>query len=124
MSLAISLFVTILVIHGAFRDTDPNKIKLALTFGATRRQVLFKVVLPGSVPTFVATLKVTAGLSLVGVVVGEFQSASIGLGYLIQFGSQTFQMNIVMTVIMMLVAVSVLMYLGIGWIERSVSKHR
>jgi len=58
--------------------------------------------LPGSVPTLIAALKVNAGLSLVGVVVGEFQSANLGLGYLIQYGSQIFKMNVVMTAITIL----------------------
>ena len=58
------------------------------TFGASKRQILAKVVLPGSIPTLIAALKVNVGLSLVGVVVGEFQSANIGLGFLIQYGSQ------------------------------------
>src|SRR5438067_541757 len=80
MSLAISLFIAILMIYNGFQGIDPNKIKLAQTFGATKRQVLTKVVLPGSVPTLIAALKVNVGLSLVGVVVGEFQSANIGLG--------------------------------------------
>ena len=83
MSLAISLFITILMIYWGFQGIDPNKIKLAQTFGATKWQILAKVVLPGSVPTLIAALKVNAGLSLVGVVVGEFQSANLGLGYLI-----------------------------------------
>src|SRR5262249_47324628 len=78
MSLAISLFITILMIYSGFQGIDPNKIKLAQTFGASRGQILTKVVLPGSVPTLIATLKVNAGLSLVGVVVGEFQSANLG----------------------------------------------
>ena len=79
MSLAISLFITVLMIYSGFQGIDPNKIKLAQTFGATKWQVLTKVVLPGSVPTLIAALKVNAGLSLVGVIVGEFQSASSAL---------------------------------------------
>jgi NitT/TauT family transport system permease protein len=124
MSLAISLFITILVIYNGFTGIDPNKIKLAQTFGATRRQILAKVVLPGSVPTLIAALKVNAGLSLVGVVVGEFQSANLGLGYLIQYGSQIFKLNIVMTAITVLAIVSSLMYLAISWIEAAVMRRR
>jgi NitT/TauT family transport system permease protein len=124
MSLAISLFITILVIYNGFQSIDPNKIKLAQTFGATRRQILAKVVLPGSVPTLIAALKVNAGLSLVGVVVGEFQSANLGLGYLIQYGSQIFRLNIVMTAITILAVVSSLMYLAISWIEAAVMRRR
>lgn len=124
MSLAISLFITILMIYSGFQGIDPNRIKLAQTFGATKRQVLLKVVLPGSVPTLIAALKVNAGLSLVGVVVGEFQSASLGLGYLIQYGSQIFKMNIVMTAITLLAIVSSLMYLAISWLEGAVMRRR
>ena len=124
MSLAISLFITILVIYNGFTSIDPNKIKLAQTFGASRRQILTKVVLPGSVPTLIAALKVNAGLSLVGVVVGEFQSANTGLGYLIQYGSQIFKLNIVMTAITILAIVSSLMYLAISWLESAVMQRR
>jgi len=124
MSLAISVFITILMIYSGFQGIDPNKIKLAQTFGATKGQILRKVVLPGSVPTLLAALKVNAGLSLVGVVVGEFQSANLGLGYLIQYGAQIFKMNIVMTGITILAIVSSLMYLGISWLEAVVMRRR
>jgi NitT/TauT family transport system permease protein len=124
MSLAISLFITVLMIYSGFQGVDLNKIKLAQTFGASKIQILTKVVLPGSVPTFIAALKVNAGLSLVGVIVGEFQSASFGLGYLIQYGSQIFKMNIVMTAVTILVIVSSLMYLAISWLESAVMGRR
>jgi NitT/TauT family transport system permease protein len=124
MSLAISLFITILMIYSGFQGVDPNKLKLAQTFGASKGQILAKVVLPGSVPTLIAALKVNAGLSLVGVVVGEFQSASIGLGYLIQYGSQIFKMNIVMTAITILALVSSVMYLAISRLEAAVMRRR
>jgi len=124
MSLAISLFVTVLMIYNGFQGADPNKIKLAQTFGARKAQILAKVVLPGSVPTLIAALKVNVGLSLVGVVVGEFQSANLGLGYLIQYGSQIFKLNIVMTAITILAIVSSLMYLAISWLEAAVMRRR
>ncbi len=124
MSLAISLFITILMIYSGFQGIDPNKVKLAQTFGASKGQILTKVVLPGSVPTLIAALKVNAGLSLVGVVVGEFQSANLGLGYLIQYGSQIFKMNIVMTAITLLAVFSSVMYLAIAWLEAAVMRRR
>ena len=124
MSLAISLFITILMIYSGFQGIDPNRIKLAQTFGASRWQIFTKVVLPGSVPTLIAALKVNAGLSLVGVVVGEFASATYGLGYLIQYGSQIFKMNIVVTAVTILAIVSSLMYLAIYWLEVAVMRRR
>lgn len=119
MAVAISVFITIMVVYEGFRGIDPNKIKLALTLGATRQQILTMVVLPGSIPTLLAALKMNIGLALVGVIVGEFQSASEGLGFLIINGSQIFKLNIVMTAIVVLAVLSGLMYLVIARIEKS-----
>lgn len=119
MAVAISIFITIMVAYEGFRGIDPNKIKLAITLGATRRQVLTMVVLPGSVPTLLAALKMNIGLALVGVIVGEFQSASKGLGFLIINGSQVFKLNIVMAAIVVLAILSGLMYLVISRLKRA-----
>ena len=89
-------------------------------FGASRFKVLTKIVLPGSVPTMIAALKVNVGLALVGVIVGEFQAAKAGLGYLIIYGSQIFQMNLVMTAIVVLAVISSLFFLAIQLLESTV----
>ncbi|MGO4396423.1 ABC transporter permease [Variovorax sp. M-6] len=122
MAVAIAIFVTIMVAYDGFQSTDPNKIKLATTLGASRAQVLRMVVLPGSVPTLIAALKMNIGLSLVGVIVGEFQSASEGLGFLIVNGSQIFKLNIVMTAIVVLALMSALMYLVIARVESALAR--
>lgn len=122
MAVAIAVFVTIMVVYDGFQSIDPNKIKLAQTLGASRAQVLRLVVLPGSVPTLIAALKMNIGLALVGVIVGEFQSANAGLGFLIVNGSQIFKLNIVMTAIVVLAILSGLMYLAIARLEALVAK--
>lgn len=120
MAIAVSVFVTVLMLFTGFQAIDPEKIKLARLFGASRRQILEKIVLPGSVPTIISALKVNVGLALVGVVVGEFQAAKAGLGYLITYGSQIFQMNLVMTAIVVLAAISCLLFVVIQAIEGTV----
>ena len=113
MAVAIAVFITILMVYTGFRETDPNKIKLVRTLGATQWQILRQVVLPSNVPVMVAALKINVGLALVGVIVGEFQAAKAGLGYLIIYGSQIFQMTLVMTAITILAINSTIMYLAI-----------
>ncbi|MFA6264590.1 MAG: ABC transporter permease [Pseudolabrys sp.] len=120
MAIAVSVFVTVLMLFTGFKAIDPDKIKLARLFGASRRQVLDKIVLPGSVPTIISALKVNVGLALVGVVVGEFQAAKAGLGYLITYGSQIFQMNLVMTAIVVLAAISSVLFVIIQAVETTV----
>ena len=124
MAVAIAVFITILMVFNGFKQIDQNKIKLVRTFGASRLQILRKVILPGSVPTMIAALKVNVGLALVGVIVGEFQSAKAGLGFLIQYGSQIYQMNMVMTSIVILAIISTVMYALIAWLEAGVLRRR
>jgi NitT/TauT family transport system permease protein len=124
MAIAVSVFVTVLMLYTGFQAIDPDKIKLVRLYGATRLQVLTKVVLPGSVPTMMSALKVNIGLTLVGVVVGEFQSAKAGLGYLITYGSQVFQMNMVMSAVVMLAAISCLLFVGVQLLEQLILRRR
>lgn len=81
------------------------------TLGATRRQILWMLVFPANCPTLFSTLKVNVGLSWVGVIMGEFLVSRAGLGYLIVYGSQVFNMDLVMTSVLILAAAAVLMYL-------------
>ncbi len=79
MALAISLIVTILEILNGFLNTDEEKIKMAKTFNANKFQILTKIVIPANISTFINSLKVNIGLSLVGVISGEFLVSKAGL---------------------------------------------
>jgi len=79
MALAISLIVTILEILNGFMHTDKEKIKMAQTFRANKFQILTKIVIPANIPTFINSLKINIGLSLVGVISGEFLVSKAGL---------------------------------------------
>jgi NitT/TauT family transport system permease protein len=124
MAIAVSVFVTILMLYTGFQAIDADKIKLVRLFGASRLRVLTKIVLPGSVPTMISALKVNVGLALVGVVVGEFQAAKAGLGYLILYGSQIFKMNMVMTSIAVLAVISCLLFWAIQALEAFIARRR
>ena len=111
MTLAISLIVTILSMYTGFRTTDPEKIRLMRTMGAGKRQILWLLVFPANCPTLFSTLKVNVGLSWVGVIMGEFLVSRAGLGYLIVYGSQVFNMDLVMASVTVLGLAAVGMYL-------------
>ncbi|AJY77879.1 sulfonate ABC transporter permease [Paenibacillus beijingensis] len=110
MAIAISLVVTVLMLESGFREIGQTKLKLMESLGASRMQMLRMVMLPASIPNVIATLKVNVGLTLVGVIMGEFLSSKAGLGYLIIYGGQVFQMNMVMVSIAMLALMSVVLY--------------
>ena len=118
MALAISLIVTILEILNGFLNTDKEKIKMAKTFKANKIQILTKIVIPSNISTFFNSLKVNIGLSLVGVISGEFLVSKGGLGYLIVYGGQVFQLDLVMTSVIILAVVAALMYESIVLLEK------
>lgn len=122
MALAISLIVTILNILNGLINTDKEKIKMAKTFNANKLQVLTKVVIPANISTLFNTLKVNIGLSLVGVISGEFLVSKGGLGYLIVYGGQVFKLDLVMTSVIILAIVAAIMYEGIELLEKKIVK--
>lgn len=79
MAVAISLVVTIMEILNGFLETDKEKIKMAQTFNCTKLQLLTKIVIPANISTFINSLKINIGLSLVGVITGEFLVSKAGL---------------------------------------------
>lgn len=123
MSLAISLVVTTLEVLNGFLATDPGKLRLMRTLGATRGQILRKLVLPANFATFMNALKVNVGLSWVGVIMGEFLVSKEGLGYLIVYGSQVFQMDLVMATVLLLALAAAGMYRAILVLEKALKKY-
>ena len=124
MALAISLIVTVLEMLGGFRRTDPDAIRMATTFGATKGQIFRKIVLPSNVGTLFGSLKINIGLSLVGVIAGEFLVSKAGLGYLIVYGGQVFKLDLVMASVIILSVVAALMYQGVVALQKLVTHRR
>ena len=122
VALLISVIVTILGVYSGFSQVDPDKVKLLKTFGATRLQVLQKVILPASVPTIISALKINVGLSWVGVIVGEFLVSRAGLGYLIIYGGQVFRLDLVMSSVIVLCLAAALMYQGVVYLEKYLTR--
>ena len=124
MAIAISLVVTILENLNGFIKTDEELIKMAKTFKANKFQILTKIVIPANISTFINSLKVNIGLSLVGVISGEFLVSKAGLGYLIVYGGQVFKMDLVMTSVIILGVVAGIMYLTVIFLEKFILKSK
>ena len=121
-AISVALFGSILTLHTGFSQMDGEQVKLIYSLGGSRRDVLLKVLLPGSLPLIISNMKVNIGLCLVGVIIGEFLSARAGLGYLITYGSQVFAMTMVVAAIVVLCLMSVVLYQGIALIEKHYSR--
>ena len=118
MAILISIIVSIQTIYNGFINTDNLKIKLLNTFNATKKDILFYVVIPSNKRTIINTLKINISMCLIGVIMGEFLTSKAGIGYLILYGSQVFNLDLVMTGIFLLTIISIIMYKVISEISK------
>ena len=118
MALLISVFTTIINMYNAFITTDKSKIVLLKSLGATKIQIFTKLIFRGNITTLINTLKINISLSLIGVIMGELLVSKQGLGYLITYGSQVFNLNLVITSIFILGIISYLLYIAIDLLEK------
>lgn len=110
ITLLISIVTTIITILTGFNEIEEEKIMLMNTFGSSKVQMLRYLVFPYSIPVFISALKINVGLSWVGVIMGEFLVAKEGLGFLIIYGGQVAQLDMVMMSIVSLSIIAFLMY--------------
>ena len=122
MALFISVIITIINVYQGFINVDDNKIKLLKSLGAYKLQIYFKLLLPGSFSNIISTLKINISMSLIGVIMGELLVSKEGLGYLIMYGSQVFNLSLVMTGIIILCIVSTIMYYLVYLLEKKLTK--
>nr|WP_294665433.1 ABC transporter permease [uncultured Blautia sp.] len=102
--MSVAIFGSILNLYTGFGEISPEKLKLIRTLGGGKRDELLKIVLPSCIPLILANMKVNIGLCLVGVIIGEFIGARKGLGYLIIYGSQTFQQVCILIVFQLILS--------------------
>lgn len=110
MSLLISLFVSIISIYNGFNSVNKNYITLMRSFGATKFQIFSKVVFPNNIFNIISSLKVNVSMNLIGVIMGELLVSKAGIGYLIMYGSQVFNIDLVITSVFLLGIISSIMY--------------
>ena len=118
MSLMINVFVTIINIYVGFAMTNEEYIKLLKTMGASKMQIFTKVILPANRKNIINALKINISMSLIGVIMGELLVSKEGLGYLIMYGSQVFNINLVITSVVILGILSYLLYIIVDKIEK------
>ncbi|MFF2479438.1 ABC transporter permease [Paenibacillus sp. NPDC058071] len=127
VTLSVTVIITTINIYNRFREIEDGYIKVVRVFGASRTQLFRLVILPASFPVIISALKVNVGLAWVGVIVGEFLVAKLGLGYLIIYGFQVFNFTLVLSSLLVIAAVATVMYqlvsalekrLTSGWRER------
>jgi len=122
MAVIIGIIVAIITMLNGFLATDKNKVLLLQTMGASKLQILLKLVIPGTLPTFISMLKISVGMAWIGSIMGEYLVSRAGLGYLIVYGGQVFKLDLVMASTVILCALATLMYALVAMLEKIIIK--
>ncbi len=123
MALLISSIISIITIYNGFKNTDIEKIKLMKSLNATKFQIYTTLILRGNIDTIISSLKINISMCLIGVIMGELLVSKEGIGYLIMYGSQVFNLNLVMTGVVLLVIISCILYYLISYLERKLVRN-
>lgn len=124
MSLMISLFITIINLYQGFSSTNENYIILLKSFNAQKKDIFFKVILPSNKENIISTLKINMSMNFIGVIMGELLVSKKGLGYLIMYGSQVFNITLVITSVVILGLLSFIFYYLISYIEKKITAEK
>ena len=124
MAVLIGIIVAIMTMLQGFLETENDKILLLKSMGATKFQILRKLVIPGSMPTFISMLKISVGMAWIGSIMGEYLVSRAGLGYLIVYGGQVFKLDLVMASTVVLCVLAALMYSGVACLEKIIIKYK
>ncbi|MDP4104588.1 MAG: ABC transporter permease [Bacillota bacterium] len=75
----------------AVRNVDPLLIKSAKSMGLPPYKLFYKVILPASIPTIFTGIRMSGSASILVLIAAEMVGAKEGLGYLITYSQQNFQ---------------------------------
>ena len=88
---------------------------------ATKIDIYKKVIIPANLKNIIATLKINVSMNLIGVIMGELLVSKMGLGYLIMYGSEVFNINLVITSVFVLGIISTILYYLIDYFEKKIN---
>ncbi|MBI3964901.1 MAG: ABC transporter permease [Chloroflexi bacterium] len=117
LSVSACIFVALLTAYSGTKQVDRDLLDLGRAMGATKSQLFWKIVLPTSLPWIISGMDISIGFALVGAVVGEFLASNQGLGYLALWGASIFDMSVVWAAVLTLLLLSIVMYVGVRWLE-------
>lgn len=123
MALLIGVIVSMIAIYNGMMNTDKDKVKLFKIMGASRFDTLRYLIIPSSLSEIISSMKINISMSLIGVIMGEFLSSKRGIGYLILYGTQVFNLSLVMCGLFILLLLSFIFYEVINIIDKHLQKN-
>jgi NitT/TauT family transport system permease protein len=134
MGFSVKMQITIIALSAVFpiiinawagvKTTEKSLLAAARVFGASRRELYTKVVLPYTLPFIISGIQQGIGRGLIGVIIAEIFGGSNGLGYLVSRSADTFNSALMYAVLLVLVIVSLTLIQLTRWLEAYVAPWR
>lgn len=124
VAVLLSIVPVIINTSQGVRNVDEALIRVAESFGAKEPMILRKVILPASIPTIMAGVRLGLGRALVGVVVGGFFAGNSGIGYDVTYAAGRLDTTGVIASVVVIVVVGVVLNSVARWIERKADSWR
>jgi NitT/TauT family transport system permease protein len=113
-----AVFIIVLNTAAAIRNVDRPLIEMAASYGASRPQTIWRIVLPDAFPLIVAGLRLAVGRAVKGMVNGELFIALVGIGgQAARYGKQ-FDFVSVWAIAVFIMALAVAINFGVSWLEK------
>jgi NitT/TauT family transport system permease protein/taurine transport system permease protein len=104
-------FPVMLSTAAGIRTIDPQFLLAARSMGATLPQLVTRVIIPASLPTVFAGLRLGGALTIIGVVVAEMLTSSAGIGYLVTLNRTILDSPRVFAAILAILVLSIAYYM-------------
>jgi NitT/TauT family transport system permease protein len=119
-----AVFPVLINTIGGVKAADRDLLRAARAYCASDWQIFTTVVIPGAVPFILTGVRQAVALGLIGVVVGEMFGGSEGIGYMVNYGGQTFQTDAVFLGVVIIAAAGIVLSWMTGRLERHFSRWR
>lgn len=114
----ITYIVALVTSYNGTQQIDADLVRLMRSLGAKPLQIFRTIIVPGSLPWIVAAIRLNVGFALIGAVVGEYISAEEGLGQMVYYSGQLYDLNGVWVGIFSLMIMALLLEAVVAWVEK------
>ena len=122
MALLINIIVCTQTLYTGFINCNKYYLLLFKSFHVSRIKTIIHLIIPSSYKSIITALKLNISMTLIGVIMGEFLVSKSGIGYLIIYGTQVFNLDLVYSGILLLIVLSYIIYIPVNIMENKIKK--
>lgn len=116
----ISYFPILIHLDAAFRNTDRELIEFARVMGATKQQIIQKIIIPLAIPSVFSAMKLAIPASIIGATIGEWLGSRTGVGQLITVSLYQLKPGLMYASLILITAVSVGLIFLLALLEKKI----